>query len=848
MRRGLSSFILSTGVVFGAVGTTEAAEPAANQDGIVQLGSRSKSVSRSEGVVQLGQRFSPPVVMPIANETPGPLPPSPGPTTESPDETGVVEMIAPPEDDGSIQVIPDAPAAPQETERRVISQPTGAPLQLLSREPNAGGQPVTASNGSFWVGTPQQDTVEFAQDVPQAYWVGHYYQGDGIGYEDGYWTVGYFMPIYEPNDNNMVYSNSRMLVQFDGDLGTNVGLGYRRLSDSYILGGNVWYDSDESISENRYDQIAAGVELLTRNFDIVVNGYFPLQTETRQSRMVTGTNPEYAGNQIVFVDTQFSENAMTGGDFSIGFPMPGNPWLKTYLGAYIYDPEVSDAETGFRAIVRANITEAAAAEVRVTDDDFFGTNVVLGVDYKLDVKRMNRWDFSDCCRWYRQPRLADRMYEEPFRYNRVAVRQTAGTRIQNAAINPKTGQAYFVNHVNATAAPGGNGTAENPYKSLASASGNPGDVILVRSAGTSASNPIVGGVQLADCTRVLGEGQAHLFEASGRGTFQFPNFASSGPAPFVSAPGGGPVITLANQNEVNSLNLISSPGAASIAGSGIRDFDILNINRDIPAGNSTGSGSGILLSNAAGLGRIENVRFASSDPNSTAGIGITNSGGSSLDLMINNVSEVSGSAVGVRLDATNSTINANLNNVIADNNGKGMQVVAGSGGTVNASIENSSFDNANAAGIGDGLQVDSRAGSTVVLNVANSTFDNATRNGIRIAGDGASAQGNLDITLDAVSVQNQVNFNPILIQVDDGGGTSTVNFRLLGNRGTSVLSTPSNMEGLSGSFIGGGTTANLLFDGGIDVITASPNDVVLDASGGANVSVDNSAGLFISGP
>ena len=843
MRRGLSIFILSTGAVFGTLARTEAANPAANQDGIVQLGSRSNSAPRSEGVVELGQRFSPPIVTPTADESPGPLPPAPGAISDSPAGEGVVEMIPAPDDEGVIQVIP-------ETSRpRINTNTSSAPLELLSREPNPGGErPVTAANGSFWVGTPQGETVEHAQDVPRAYWVGHYYQGDGIGYEDGYWTVGYFMPIYEPNETNMIYSNSRMLVQFDGDLGANVGLGYRHFNQtSYILGGNVWYDSDESEFGNRYDQIAAGVELLTQNFDIVVNGYFPLQTETRDSRLVTGTNPQYAGNRIVFADTQFSENAMTGGDFSIGFPMPGNPWIKTYLGAYIYDPEVSDAETGFRAIVRANITDAAAAEVRVTDDDFFGTNVVLGVDYKLDVKRMNRWDFSDCCRWYRQPALADRMYEEPFRYNRVAVRQSAGAPILNNAINPRTGQAYFVNHVNATAAAGGNGTAENPYNNLAAAGGNPGDVILVRSAGTSISNPMAGGIQLIDGTRVLGEGQTHFFDASGRGTFQFPNFATSGPAPFVNAPGGGPVIALASQNEVNSLNLISSAGSAAITGSGIQDFDILNINRDIQSPVTTGAGSGILLTNASGVGRIENVRFASSDPNSFAGINVVNAGVPSLDLTINNATELSGSRFGIALFATDTAINANINNVNADNNGKGMLISTGSAGTINANIADSSFDNANAALIGDGLQVASAANSTVALNVRNSTFDNAVRSGIRIAGDGNPARGNVSVNLDAVTVQNPGIANPILIQMDDVGGASSLTFNLLGNAGPSLLSTTNGFSGVSGSFAGANTTANFLFDGNLTVNTPNPQ-VILSDGGTATVNVTDNVGLNIVGP
>ena len=41
----------------------------------------------------------------------------------------------------------------------------------------------------------------------------------------------------------------------------------------------------------------------------------------------------FAGNQIVFMDTARQESALTGGDFQIGFPVLGNPWLKTWLGA-----------------------------------------------------------------------------------------------------------------------------------------------------------------------------------------------------------------------------------------------------------------------------------------------------------------------------------------------------------------------------------------------------------------------------------------------------------------------------------------------------------------------------------
>lgn len=103
-------------------------------------------------------------------------------------------------------------------------------------------------------------------------------EGDGIGYEGGYSTVGVFTaPSWSSRGDLQPFFDGKALLFNDGRLGANIGIGARWVLPNLpaIMGVNVYYDY---LDEHRlsFQQIGVGYELFTPCFDFRVNGYFPI--------------------------------------------------------------------------------------------------------------------------------------------------------------------------------------------------------------------------------------------------------------------------------------------------------------------------------------------------------------------------------------------------------------------------------------------------------------------------------------------------------------------------------------------------------------------------------------------
>ena len=104
--------------------------------------------------------------------------------------------------------------------------------------------------------------------------------------------------------NTQIRSNSRLT--------TNIGLGYRTLSDNKksMIGGNVFVDYDEE-GNSRY---SLGFEFRTTVFDVLINHY-----EAISGQKTVG---------------DFKERALNGNDMSINGQIPYLPWAKINLMHY----------------------------------------------------------------------------------------------------------------------------------------------------------------------------------------------------------------------------------------------------------------------------------------------------------------------------------------------------------------------------------------------------------------------------------------------------------------------------------------------------------------------------------
>ena len=104
--------------------------------------------------------------------------------------------------------------------------------------------------------------------------------------------------------NTQIRSKSRMT--------TNIGLGYRTLSDNKksMIGGNVFVDYDAK-GNSRY---SLGFEFRTAVFDVLINHY-----EAISGQKTVG---------------DFKERALDGNDMSVSGQIPYLPWAKINLTHY----------------------------------------------------------------------------------------------------------------------------------------------------------------------------------------------------------------------------------------------------------------------------------------------------------------------------------------------------------------------------------------------------------------------------------------------------------------------------------------------------------------------------------
>ena len=574
--------------------------------------------------------------------------------------------------------------------------------------------------------------------------------GSGVGYRNGYTQIGAFTPFWLGEDA-FIASNSRLLLSDTSDVGVNSGLVARRYSNSFdrIFGINGYFDSDMSALGNRYQQATLGFETLGTNWDFRANGYFGLGKTDRFIREIcVGGDPFYVGNQIAFLGQQLREESLAGADVELGFPVfPSTPWLRAYGGMYGYQ-STGKEPIGVKGRLEAWVSDDLSVSVNVTDDRHFGTNVNAVVDFRFAGFRPTRY--------FPQWTTRERMLMPVQRSWRVAT-DTYSQNINIAAVNPADGLPYFVSHINNTAAPGGDGSAEHPFNTLpASVPG--ASIILVAAGSTTEGAPLIGSIALQDNQRLLGEGKAHfadLFASYGgcvvNSNFALPGTANTGNYPFLSSAGN--IITLANNNEVAGFNLLNAGGDAitnTVAGSNNFLLQCLEI-----SGNN---GVGINLQNATGVGIIRGVNLTSGSTNhpNPGGFGNNLGGGvfvsvgaGDLDLSMTNVamnSDPAGTqAFGIHLQETGRQLTATLNNVQSSGNaGVGVQVLGDAGSiTLTATTPGGqliSNDNG-----GDNLNITLINGTIFQGDIINGEFSRST-GGSGVVYNQSGGSGRLNLT------------------------------------------------------------------------------------------------------
>ncbi|MEW4488083.1 right-handed parallel beta-helix repeat-containing protein [Thalassoglobus sp. JC818] len=546
--------------------------------------------------------------------------------------------------------------------------------------------------------------------------------GDGPGFADGYSRIGVRTRLWEPGADH-IFGELHALITDGGQVGFNVGGGYRTPMRNGLIGIHGWFDDYETSYENRYRQFTTGLEYLSPFFDVRANGYIPVGDESNMLA-VSGfsNNPYFNGNNIVTDATGRIERSLAGWDLEAGGPVPGAMnWLRGYAGIYQLSHD-NDSTVGFRGRAEARFMEGVNLNLVVSEDDEFGTNVNLGVEVRFRGTMPTRFESG---------LMADRRYDQ---VRRVWPIQTT-VETEDVVVplsNPGTSNAIDIVWVDNTNGAGGNGSFENPFDQLPGMADG-ADLILVR----RGAGETLGNIALLDNQQMFGEGKQHFIDTEELGVIPLPDtFDSTGAAPILrEGTDLLPIISLANNNVISSFQL---RGMTGIAGDGVENFLIDSISSDDVL-------DGITIANASGFGTLSNIDLQLRDDG--IGVYVVSAPGEPLALDVDNVT-VAGGETGVAFVGDSSDLMADIDDVIVSGTTGTALGLAGFSSDLSATLDGVIVSNNDGNGVeillsdatgsviadglvasdnsGDGVQIVAGDGSDFGVAIVDSTID---RNG-----------------------------------------------------------------------------------------------------------------------
>ena len=450
------------------------------------------------------------------------------------------------------------------------------------------------------------------------------------------------------------------------------------------------------------------------DWDAFANVYIPVGDNTRDFS-VRNTNSRFdgTGTSILFDQMRDRGEAMPGVDFEFGFLIPTDfahrHEVRAYAGWYYFSGDETDDIHGAKARLQGDINSVMTAQVELTDDDEFGTNVIFGGSIVLPGSLSSERPSAR-----RRERHLGRF---PQRNYNVIVSREIKTQAGITAVNPSTAAGYSVAQISSD--------ADLPSTS---------DILLVQ-AGTTLTSAIT----LADGQFVLGEKTGQQIIAAGFGLIDVPNFSAGTGASVINS-ATGDAITLASNTRVSGLTVTNATGHG-ITGSGLSNVSLSDL---------TVSGSGmdnLFLENVAGpltlagltLGNATGASFhldgATADV--TLAGAISNSMGRSL--LIENTS------AGTTVDLRKATVQDSGEGVLISN-------VAGDVQLKDVTVTGST---------GTGIEVTGNTG-TVIFNGLTSVSGTA--------GPGIHVHDTIDNGATTSIVEGQVFFNEVNIAADGQTG------------------------------------------------------------------------------
>ncbi len=630
-------------------------------------------------------------------------------------------------------------------------------------------------------------------------------------------------------DQSLFFSDMRVFPTNYGTVGGNAGLGYRYYSEGIdrVFGASGWYDGDNTRSV-LLQQLGLSLESYGQAFDVRSNLYLPVGPLTRQTNLsLVNGSTQFQGDNLYYSQYQSWVTALKGVDAEIGRVLPfefaEEHGLRLFAGGYHFSDDQGDSITGASGRFQVNLLAGLDMQGQVTYDNFFKTRAFLGIRYTFGA--LHRSQMSQTTSYGRIGEYVNRNYTV------VAEGHNSTTRLE--AINPTTGAAYTFAHVESSAAPGGDGSVNHPFTTLAAAQAANRNIIFVH-AGSTFINPLV----LQSGQQILGDGGGlqNYIQVPQLGALLLPQGAGAIPVLNVAA---GDAVTLAS-NTVFSGFRINATGGNGIVANNVQNILVSNVTINNASQNgflgtalqnavlnnitvNNPIGDGIQLANTAGPVTITNATIVN-----PGGSGINIQGGTGAILFLG-ATTVSG-AIGpaVLINNLQSAGSATFGDVSIDHrSGVGVEI-QNSAGTVNftgtdtianqlnATAAAIDISNSSVAANFNTVQVNNATttGSTGAVNLQNDTFSTTftTLNINSTSGTALAAHSAGTLNINPM-VNNQVNTAL--------GGT------IVASNGTAVDIQNTNLN--------------------VDLISVSSNHTVLGGTGINLISTSGTFGIFGNG-
>jgi hypothetical protein len=621
---------------------------------------------------------------------------------------------------------------------------------------------------------------------------------DRVGVQGGDTNFNFLLPYLLGSEHEILFIDGRGLVTQFGRGGASAGLGFRLFDPELnrIFGLSGWVDYVQGQTDG-FQQAGVSFESLGTWFDVRINGYIPFGRESHlvSSRIVAGSEAFRTINGVTVLsvlDRQLTESAYAGLDAEFGGPLPllGRYGISGYVGGYWLDSDTDETAAGPRVRFEANVTDNFRVDVIASNDQVFGTNAWVNLNFSLPDGRPRQW--------FRPTAVEDRMLRTVNRSYRVQTNVRtdfvptpvlgAAPGIPNFPQGGTPGQPIRAIFVDPDRLTNGDGTIENPFNTLQGFANVAANTLIIVD-GSPTDRPVNGNLVLFDhqklvSTSILAAGGVQL--STNYGIITVPNPSGFGDAtpvsPIFTSPSGGVLVTLAGDNtEVAGFTFDGTPtnpgipNAVAISGTNIVDF---NIHHNTFRNYS----DGVRLSNATGLGLFQANTLTGTPGVSNDGFRLSNSGVGTLDLFVNAYTPPAGSSLtaqansflgndgaGINIIARNrAVINAHVVDNTIRNNGTGLILEAAAtrsvinGSVVGNVIDGNRGEDRNGNGILD--PGEDRDGDGVLgLGDGVRLIANASTLNLASLGEDTNANGRLDLSEDT-------NRNGVLDPTEDTNG------------------------------------------------------------------------------